>query len=187
MCMAEGKGDVSFAKHTTVEEVLSKYPGKYGTTSDYEYLCKDGTRKDIGKHEECFLGFNAAHAVVTREGNKDIDNIVTILTTMSSMYGPSQTNWTKFQLFNSTKYGGANLLFKDSTTELVSISKDNRTYQGFLGDDYVKDVQALKSCDDASSSCDDASSTKQPTSVSTKTTPYAVIVLLVAMVAVMSL
>ena len=45
MCMAEGKGDVSFAKHTTVEEVLSKYPGKYGVTSDYEYLCKDGTRK----------------------------------------------------------------------------------------------------------------------------------------------
>ena len=45
MCMAEGKGDVSFAKHTTVEEVLTKYPGKYGVTSDYEYLCKDGTRK----------------------------------------------------------------------------------------------------------------------------------------------
>ena len=110
--------------------------------------------------------------MVTREGNKDIDDIVTILTTMSSMYGPSQTNWTKFQLFNSTKYGGANLLFKDSTTELVSL--DNRTYQGFLGDDYVKDLQALKSCDDASS-------------VSTKITPYAVIVLLVAMVAVMSL
>ena len=110
--------------------------------------------------------------MVTREGNKDINGIVTILTNMSSMYGPSQTDWTKFQLFNSTKYGGANLLFKDSTTELVSL--DNRTYQGFLGDDYVKDLQALKSCDDASS-------------VSTKITPYAVIVLLVAMVAVMSL
>ena len=112
--------------------------------------------------------------MVTREGNKDINGIVTILTNMSSMYGPSQTDWTKFQLFNSTKYGGANLLFKDSTTKLVIISKDNRTYQGFLGDDYVKDLQALKSCDDASS-------------VSTKITPYAVIVLLVAMVAVMSL
>ena len=112
--------------------------------------------------------------MVTREGNKDINGIVTILTNMSSMYGPSQTNWTKFQLFNSTKYGGANLLFKDSTTQLVSISKDKRTYQGFLSDDYVKDVEALKSCDDESS-------------VSTKTTPYAVIVLLVAMVAVMSL
>ena len=126
--------------------------------------------------------------MVTREGNKDINGIVTILTNMSSMYGPSQTNWTKFQLFNSTKYGGANLLFKDSTTELVSISKDNRTYQGFLGDDYVKDLQALKSCDDASSNKPPISVSTKPTiSVSTKTTPYAVIVLLVAMVAVMSL
>ena len=126
--------------------------------------------------------------MVTREGNKDINGIVTILTNMSSMYGPSQTDWTKFQLFNSTKYGGANLLFKDSTTELVSISKDKRTYQGFLTDDYVKDVQALKSCDNASSTKPPKSvSTKPSISVSTKTTPYAVIVLLVAMVAVMSL
>ena len=126
--------------------------------------------------------------MVTREGNKDIDDIVTILTKMSSMYGPSQTDWTKFQLFNSTKYGGANLLFKDSTTELVSISKDERTYQGFLGDDYVKDVQALKSCDDASSTKPPISvPTKPIISVSTKTTPYTVVVLLVAMVAVMSL
>ena len=126
--------------------------------------------------------------MVTREGNKDIDGIVTILTAMSSMYGPNQTDWTQFQLFNSTKYSGANLLFKDSTTKLVSISKDKRTYQGFLGEDYVKDVQALKSCDDANSTKPPISvSTKPPTSVSTKTTPYAVIVLLVAMVAVMSL
>ena len=122
--------------------------------------------------------------MVTREGNKDIDDIVTILTKMSSMYGPSQTDWTKFQLFNSTKYDGANLLFKDSTTKLVSIPKDKRTYQGFLTDDYVKDVEALKSCDDMSSTKPPIS---VPTSVSTKTTPYAVIVLLVAMVAVISL
>lgn len=43
MCMADGKGDVSFAKHTTTEEVLAK--GSYGKLADYEYLCKDGTRK----------------------------------------------------------------------------------------------------------------------------------------------
>ena len=80
------------------------------------------------------------------------------------------------------------MLFKDSTTELVSISKDKRTYQGFLTDDYVKDVQALKSCDNASSTKPPKSVSTKPTiSVSTKTTPYAVIVLLVAMVAVMSL
>ena len=108
---------------------------------------------------------------------------------MSSMYGSNQTDWTKFQLFNSTKYGGANLLFKDSSTELVGISKDKRTYKGYLGDDYVKDIEALKTCDTSSStSASTSASTKEPaspTSVSIKTTPYAVIVLFVALLAML--
>lgn len=118
--------------------------------------------------------------MVTRKGNKDIDDIVNILTAMSTTYGPNQTNWRQFQLFNSTKYGGANLLFKDSCTKLEGIHKDQRTYQGFLGDDYVKDLRALKSCDETKKP------TPTPTSVSNKQ-PYAVIVLLVAMLTVMLL
>lgn len=100
---------------------------------------------------------------------------------MSSMYGSNQTDWTKFQLFNSTKYSGANLLFKDSSTELVGISNDKRTYKGYLGDDYVKDIEALKTCDKSASTKEPAS----PTSVSIKTTPYAVIVLFVALLAML--
>lgn len=42
-CMADGKGDVSFAKHTTTEEVVDT--GGYGNVNDYQYLCKDGSRK----------------------------------------------------------------------------------------------------------------------------------------------
>lgn len=45
MCMAHGKGDVAFVKHATTKEVVTKDPGKYGAVSDYQYLCKDGTRK----------------------------------------------------------------------------------------------------------------------------------------------
>lgn len=112
----------------------------------------------IGQHENCFLGFDPAHAVVTRKNNEDIDDIVTILTAMGSIYGPKQTDWTKFQLFNSTKYGGVNLLFKDSSTALVSIPEDNRTYRGYLGDDYVKDTEALKTCE--------TSTIKRPTPIS---------------------
>ena len=137
---------------------------------------------DIGQHEQCFLGFNPAHAVVTRKDNY-LDDIVTILTAMSSMYGSSQTDWTKFQLFNSTKYGAANLLFKDSSTELESISKDKRTYKGYLTDEYVSDIEALKTCDMSATTKESTS----PTSDSTKTTPYAVIVLFVALLAVLLL
>ena len=99
------------------------------------------------------------------------------------MYGSSQTDWTKFQLFNSTKYGGANLLFKDSSTELEGISKDKRTYKGYLTDEYVSDIEALKTCDMSATTKESTS----PTSDSTKTTPYAVIVLFVALLAVLLL
>ena len=45
--MADRRGDVAFVKHTTVQEVVEL--GKHGKTSDYQYLCKDNTRK--GKQE----------------------------------------------------------------------------------------------------------------------------------------
>ncbi|XP_068721820.1 melanotransferrin-like [Montipora capricornis] len=149
-CMAEDKGDVAFFKHNTVEEVVAM--GGYGNASDYQYLCKDGSRKEVGQHEECNLGFNPALAVVTRKGNADVDKIVTILTSMSEKYGINQTDPGKFQLFNSTKYSSAHLIFRDSTTALVAIPKENRTYQGYLREDYIKDAEALKSCDFLTSS-----------------------------------
>ena len=103
---------------------------------------------EIGQHEKCHLGFNPAHAVVTRKDNPDIENIITILKAMSDEYGIKQDNSSKFQLFNSTKYNtSSNLLFKDSTTALKEIAKEKRTYEGFLGTDYIEDAEALKSCD----------------------------------------
>jgi len=42
-CMGDGKGDVAFVKHTTTQEVVDT--GGYGALEDYEYICKDGTRK----------------------------------------------------------------------------------------------------------------------------------------------
>ena len=66
---------------------------------------------------------------------------------MSDMYGANQTDASKFQLFNSTKYNNEDLLFKDSSTALVAIKEEKQTYQAYLGDDYIKDTEALKSCD----------------------------------------
>ena len=40
-CMDEGVGQVAFVKHTTVKE------NKPGMESNYQYLCKDGTRKGM--------------------------------------------------------------------------------------------------------------------------------------------
>ena len=82
--------------------------------------------------------------MVTRATNPDIGNMVKILVEMSSAFGVKQTNSANFRLFQSTKYKSRNALFKDSTTQLVEIP--SKTYKGYLGDDYVKAYEALKSC-----------------------------------------
>ena len=88
---------------------------------------------------------------------------------MSDEYGVKQKDSSKFQLFNSTKYNSSNLLFKDSTTALVEIAKEKRTYEGFLGTDYIEDAEALKSCDFMKT-------TSGPTSVSTMIKAYTMLV-----------
>lgn len=114
---------------------------------------------------------------MTRHDNPDIEKIITILKNMSDEYGVKQDNWGKFQLFNSTKYNDSyNLLFKDSTTALVEIAKEKRTYEGFLGTDYIEDAEALKSCDFMNTTSGPTKTTSVPTAVSTMIKAYTVLV-----------
>lgn len=114
---------------------------------------------------------------MTRHDNPDIEKIITILKNMSDEYGVKQDNWSKFQLFNSTKYNDSyNLLFKDSTTALVEIAKEKRTYEGFLGTDYIEDAEALKSCDFMNTTSGPTKTTSVPTAVSTMIKAYTVLV-----------
>lgn len=114
---------------------------------------------------------------MTRHDNPDIEKIITILKNMSDEYGVKQGNWSKFQLFNSTKYNDSyNLLFKDSTTALVEIAKEKRTYEGFLGTDYIEDAEALKSCDFMNTTSGPTKTTSVPTAVSTMIKAYTVLV-----------
>jgi len=82
---------------------------------------------------------------MTRSGNTHIAQFKSLLLHLSADYGRNQTNSSDFQLFNSTKYGGSNLLFKDSTQKLVDVG-DKNTYQLWLGNDYLQDVEELNSC-----------------------------------------
>lgn len=158
-CMADGKGDVAFVKYITTDEVTDG--GNYGKPGDYQYLCPDGGRKDVGEHKECHLGANPAHAVVTKKDNPNITVIVQILTTMSEKYGENQTDWNKFQLFNSSKYGGSNLLFKDSTTSLKAQAADKQDFMDYLGKMYGENVDSLIQCNN--------NSTTAPTTLSAST------------------
>ena len=55
-------------------------------------------------------------------------------------FGASSTD---FKMFDSSNYNGTNLLFKDSTKSLVAAG-DKDTYQKWLGDEYLKALEALE-------------------------------------------
>ena len=97
------------------------------------------------KYDNCYLAQVPSHAVMVKKGNTNNANYIRLLLDASNAYGINQTNPNTFQLFNSSKYSGSDLLFKDSTKKLVDVGHKN-TYQKWLGDDYLKDLEALNAC-----------------------------------------
>ena len=131
----------------------------------------------VGKHTECHLGANPAHAVVTRGNNSDIGDIIKILTKMSETYGVKQKDWKKFQLFNSSQYSGNNLLFKDSTTALNALPAGKQSVMDYLGKSYGENVDSLTSCDTTTSTTPPPT----PASSSTASLPISLFVLFTAL------
>uniref|UniRef100_A0A6I8RV52 Serotransferrin n=1 Tax=Xenopus tropicalis TaxID=8364 RepID=A0A6I8RV52_XENTR len=72
-CLVE-KGDVCFAKHTTVfENTDGKNPAAWAKdlkSDDYELLCPDGSRAPINDFKRCNLAEVPAHSVVTLPGKR---------------------------------------------------------------------------------------------------------------------
>ena len=95
--------------------------------------------------ENCYLETVPAHAVMTKSAQTHHSDFKNLLLHLSADYGMSQTNSSGFQLFSSSKYGGNDLLFKDSTKKLVDVGSKN-TYRLWLGEKYLKDLEELISC-----------------------------------------
>ncbi|XP_075719776.1 melanotransferrin [Rhinoderma darwinii] len=142
-CLVD-EGDVAFVKHSTVPD---NSDGKNSAdwakdilSSDYQLLCRDGTRADVTEWKRCNLARVPAHAVVVRS---DVDGslVYKMLHEGQQKYnGPSSS----FEIFDSSAYNGSNLLFRDATTEFRMIS--NQTYQSWLGDEFLQAMTGID-CD----------------------------------------
>lgn len=152
-CLMDGVGEVAFVKHTTVASESS------ANTSDYLYLCKEGTTRPIGQHVNCNLAKVPSHAVMTKKGSSNKANYASILLKASKDYG--NDTGSIFRMFDSAKWNGKDLLFKDSTVKLLDVS--SQTYEKFLGDSYLKDLEALNAC---------PPTTSTPTSGTKQNTPH---------------
>ena len=79
---------------------------------------------------------------MTKKGSSNRANYASILIKASDAYG--NDTGSGFRMFDSGKWNGKDLLFKDSTIKLIDVSK--KTYEEFLGDSYLKDLEALNAC-----------------------------------------
>ncbi|NXI53829.1 TRFM protein, partial [Chloroceryle aenea] len=140
-CLAEGAGEVAFVKHSTVPENTdgrSLYSwARQLRSQDFQLLCRNGDTADVTAWRTCHLARIPARAVVVRP---DTDGTVVFQLLNQGQQRFNEVG-SKFQMFDSAAYNAQNLLFRDSTTELVAITAQN--YQAWLGDEYLRAMQAL--------------------------------------------
>nr|DBA26228.1 TPA: hypothetical protein GDO54_010516 [Pyxicephalus adspersus] len=142
-CLVEG-GDVAFVKHSTVHDNSDGNQGMNSDTwardvlsSDYELLCRDGTRASVSEWRRCNLARVPARAVVVRP---DVDGSL-IYKTLHEGQQKFNDFSSGFKMFDSSAYNSNNLIFRDATTELRPIS--NQTYQAWLGDEFLQAMTGI--------------------------------------------
>lgn len=139
-CLTEGPGDVAFVSHLTVFE-LTGVENDFNPGRDFKLLCLDGTRTDVGAFQQCNLARIPSRVVMTRPGSM----VKSLKQWLLRLDEYCRTNPHFFQMFNSSTYGGKDLLFADSTVKLIDVKEKNTT-QAWLGEKYYFALQSLSSC-----------------------------------------
>ncbi|KAM7388163.1 hypothetical protein PAMP_024361 [Pampus punctatissimus] len=124
-CVVEDAGDVAFIKHTVVEENTNGQGPEWAKpliSSDYELLCRDGTRAPVSQWKTCHLVRIPFRGIVV--GN-DVNPSV-VFTMLSDGLEKSG-----FSMFSSAAYGGGTVLFSESSTMFLGVeSEDPKTWMG---------------------------------------------------------
>lgn len=143
-CLVESAGDVAFVKHTTVMENTD---GNNAATwaaglnsRDFMLLCPDGNRAEVHQYAQCNLAQVPAHAVMVHPDISS-DSVFGLLNRAQAFFG-NDSNRFNFSMFDSSKYGGTDLIFKDSTIKLVSVG-EKTTYEKWLGESYTASLQKM--------------------------------------------
>ncbi|KAM5165314.1 melanotransferrin [Mantella aurantiaca] len=142
-CLIE-KGEVAFVKHTTVFENSDgnnqEEWAKNLISSDFQLLCPNGARAEVTQYANCNWAQVPAHAVMVHP-DTNRHALFGLLDKAQEYYG-SDTS-AGFKMFDSSYYGPANLIFKDSTNKIVPV-KEKKTYEEWLGRNYIESLEGLQ-------------------------------------------
>ncbi|XP_055843526.1 melanotransferrin [Episyrphus balteatus] len=144
-CLVEGGGHVAFMKHTTVMESTGgkrkEWWARNTLNDDFELLCTDGTRAELNEYQRCNLGKVKANAVVARGGNglnvTELNAFINLLTYAQQLYGRKDVDAFSFSMFSSAA-PYYDLIFQDATRQLQIIKPEKRSYDVYLGGNYMR-------------------------------------------------
>jgi len=148
-CLVEGGGDVAFVKHTTVMENCDgkrkEWWARNQLTSDFQLLCRDGTRKKATEYRDCYLGKVKGNTLVTNRNQKKsyIDAFINLFKYAQQFYGQKQFDEFSFSMFYSEP-PYADLIFQDATQKLIVLEEEDRNYLHYLGPEFVKAVESVE-------------------------------------------
>lgn len=152
-CLIEGGGHVAFVKHTTPFENTGgkrkEWWARDALDDDFELLCPDGTRAKITEYSHCNLGKVKSNAIVTRGGEgynqQQIDAYINLFVYAQQYYGRKTPDDFSFSMFYSLP-PYHDLIFQDSTRQLVVIKPEKRRWDLYLGADFLR-ARRITDCD----------------------------------------